>query len=116
MNRLLTAETRPRFSSGVRICTSVWRTTTLMLSTAPARASNTKDSQNQAGFGNSIQRPRQFTLESPNRTVATPNTATDQSIARPAFCSGGRCAIMNAQMTAPTAMALRSHPNPPGPV
>src|SRR6516162_5013448 len=35
MKRLLTAETRPRFSSGVSNCTNVWRTTTLTLSTTP---------------------------------------------------------------------------------
>ena len=40
MKTLLTAETRPRMGSGVSICTSVWRTTTLTLSTAPAKTSS----------------------------------------------------------------------------
>src|SRR5271169_4148230 len=83
MNKLLTAETRPRFSSGVRICTSVWRTMTLTLSTAPASASNANDSQNQNAFGSANQLPKQFWLVTPNKIVATPKIATDQSMARP---------------------------------
>lgn len=35
MNRLDTAETRPRMESGVTICTSVWRTKTETMSAAP---------------------------------------------------------------------------------
>ena len=46
MNTPLTAETRPRISSGVSICTSVWRTTTLMLSRAPTRNIIANESQN----------------------------------------------------------------------
>src|SRR5271170_1780354 len=77
MNRLLTAETRPRFSSGVKICTSVWRTTTLMLSTYPARASIAKANQNQNVSGRLSQLPRQFLFARPKRMVATPKIATD---------------------------------------
>src|SRR5881296_2101833 len=71
MKRLLTAETRPRISSGVSNCTSVWRITTLTLSTAPHRNSVANESQNH--------------FEKPKMIVATPKTATDQSNARPAF-------------------------------
>src|SRR5262249_34968877 len=45
MNTTLIAATRPRISSGVSVCISVPRTTTLMLSSAPAASSATKDSQ-----------------------------------------------------------------------
>src|ERR1700729_2350014 len=62
MNRLLTAETRPRFSSGVKICTSVCRTTTLMLSTKPATASIVNENQNQKEFGSASQWPKQLLL------------------------------------------------------
>src|ERR1035437_2411164 len=51
MNRLFAAETRPRFSSGVKICTSVARTTTLTLSTAPPKASSPNASQNHDASG-----------------------------------------------------------------
>ena len=46
INTPLTADTRPRISSGVSICTNVWRTTTLMLSSAPTRNIIESDSQN----------------------------------------------------------------------
>src|SRR5271154_6664549 len=91
MNRLLTAETRPRFSSGVRICTSVCRTTTLMLSTNPASASIVNENQNQNEFGSASQLPKQFLFATPKRIVATPKIATDKSIVLPAFFNGGRC-------------------------
>src|SRR4051812_23036990 len=74
MKRLLTAETRPRFASGVSNWTSVWRTTTLMLSKAPQT--------------NSIEKENQKDRESPKATVAIPKPATAQSKARPAFCIG----------------------------
>src|SRR5439155_1065481 len=60
MNNAFTADTRPRFSSGVRICTSVWRTTTLTLSTAPATTIITKANQNQDEFDRLIQFSKQF--------------------------------------------------------
>src|SRR3984957_14028182 len=63
MNRLLTAETRPRFSSGVKICTSVCRTTTLILSTKPVSASVRNANQNQNEF--EIELPKQFVFATP---------------------------------------------------
>src|SRR3984957_10137251 len=72
MNRLLTAETRPRFSSGVRICTSVCRTTTLILSTKPASASIVNENQNQNELGSASQSPKQLLFATPKRIVATP--------------------------------------------
>ena len=105
-----TAETRPRFSSGVRICTSVCRTMTLTLSTAPASANVANANQNQKALGIASKCPRQFWFATPNRIVATPKMATDNSIARPAFCIGGRCAMMNMQITAPMGIAFRSQP------
>src|SRR5262245_33135937 len=65
MNKLFTAETLPRFSSGVSNCTKVCRTTTLMLSTAPQMARASMETT--------------YDFEKPKRIVATPNTATDQS-------------------------------------
>src|SRR5882724_6598928 len=62
MNRLFTAETRPRISSGVSNCTSVCRTTTLTLSTTPQINSIANESQNQR--------------DKPNAIVAIPNAAT----------------------------------------
>src|SRR5581483_10140001 len=59
MNRLLTAETRPRFSSGVSNCTNVWRTTTLTLSTAPQTKSIANENQKER--------------DTPNAMVANPN-------------------------------------------
>jgi len=43
-----TALTRPRMSSGVSSCTSVWRTTMLTMSAQPPIASMTSESQNVA--------------------------------------------------------------------
>src|SRR5205823_10755854 len=65
INRLLTAETRPRISSGVSSCTRVCRTTTLTLSTAPQTKSIANDSQNDR--------------ERPKTTVARPNPVTAQT-------------------------------------
>src|SRR6185295_10561880 len=101
MNRLFTAETRPRFSSGVSICTSVCLTTTLTLSTAP--------------HTNSIEKETQNHRDNPNPMVAIPNNATAQSMARPAFSSGGRCAMIKAQSTAPSGIAACNNPSPDGP-
>src|SRR5262245_37428274 len=58
MNRLFTADTLPRFSSGVSNCTSVWRTTTLMLSVAPQAKSINNEHTND--------------VENPNPIVANP--------------------------------------------
>lgn len=44
MKGVFTAETRSRFSSGVRSCTMVWRMTTLTLSAAPQMTSKAKES------------------------------------------------------------------------
>src|ERR1035437_6366705 len=101
MNRLFTAETRPRFSSGVSNCTNVCRTTTLTLSTAPHNASIANENQNH--------------LERPNAIVATPNATTPQSSARPAFSIGGRCARNSAHTTAPMGNAAYKIPKPAGP-
>src|SRR5256884_9228473 len=65
MNRLFTAETLPRISSGVSSCTRVCRTTTLTLSTAPQTKSIANDSQNDR--------------ERPKTTVARPNAVTAQT-------------------------------------
>src|ERR1019366_9868070 len=62
MNTLLTAETRPRISLGVRNCTKLCRTTTLMLSDAPQTASISSDNQND--------------VESPKTMVTMPNVVT----------------------------------------
>src|SRR5207245_1429446 len=102
MNKLFTAETRPRFSSGVSNCTKVWRTTTLILSTAPQAKSIRKENQNH--------------LEKPNAIVANPNTATAHNKACPAFCNGGRCARIKAQRSDPIGSAACRKPNPVGPV
>src|SRR5881392_1437995 len=74
MKRLFTAETRPRFSSGVSNCTSVCLMTTLTLSTAPHTKSIDHESQNPS--------------EIPNTIVARPNPVTDHSNALPARCMG----------------------------
>src|SRR5215212_10902686 len=65
MNKLFTAETRPRFSSGVSNCTSVCRTSTLTWSATP----QTK----------SISHEKNKEVESPKAIVASPKPATDQS-------------------------------------
>src|SRR5437016_3320490 len=101
IKRLLTAETRPRISSGVSNCTSVCRTITLMLSANPQTKSIANDNQK--------------ILEKPKTTVATPKTITDQSSAGPALRNGGRCAINRAQMSEPIGNAEFKIPNPPSP-
>src|SRR5215831_15905816 len=101
MNKLFTADTRPRFSSGVSNCTNVCRTTTLMLSTKPQMKSITNETQNH--------------FETPKPIVANPKAATAHSSERPAFCSGGRCASTNAQSNDPNGKAAWSTPSPSGP-
>src|ERR1051325_5961075 len=101
MKRLLTAETRPRFSLGVSNCTSVCRTTTLTLSDMPQTTSVANESQNQR--------------DNPNAMVARPKMVTAQSSARPAFWSGGRCGSVNEQAMAPMGSAACNNPNPYGP-
>ena len=76
MKMLLTAETRPRISSGVTSCTIVPRMITLTLSKAPRRKSIANENQN--------------TRDSPNKMVAMPKPATHQSKVLPAFLMGGR--------------------------
>jgi hypothetical protein len=78
MKMLFTAPTRPRSSSGVRIWTSVLRTTTLTLSAAPSTRSAASDSGND--------------FESPKTIVARPKATTAVSSVRPARSSGPRCA------------------------
>src|SRR3954464_12852424 len=74
MNKLFTAETRPRISSGVSNCTNVCRTMTLTLSANPQI--------------NSIASDNQYDREMPKAIVAAPNTATAKINERPAFCIG----------------------------
>src|SRR5207302_4990275 len=62
MKMLLTAETRPRISSGVTNCTMDPRMITLTLSNAPIRNNTTSENQN--------------ILDNPKRIVATPNPVT----------------------------------------
>src|SRR5260221_465218 len=57
MKRLFTADTRPRFSSGVSSCTSVCRTMTLTLSTKPLNASSPNATQNHTTSGPGQHRP-----------------------------------------------------------
>ena len=101
MKTLLTAETRPRMASGVSICTSVWRTTTLTLSRAPTRNIIASESQNER--------------DRPKTIVAAPKPATAQSSVRPARRIGGRWASSIAMATAPTASAERRNPTPRAP-
>ena len=97
MKTVLTAETRPRMWSGVSTCTSVWRTTTEMLSTSPVMKSAKSDSQR--------------LRERPKTTTAAPKPATAQSMARPAWRMGGRCVRYMAIASEPTAGAARNQPN-----
>ncbi len=101
IKRLFTAETRPRFSSGVSSCTKVCRTTTLMLSVAPQTKSMSRENVND--------------LEKPNPMVASPNPTTAQSSARPARSIGGRWAKVNAESSEPTGIAACRMPKPLGP-
>ena len=101
MNTELTALTRPRIASGVSICTSVWRTTTLMVSAPPETASASIDNQKWP--------------DRPNTTIHTPNSATASISVRPTRRRRGQ-RVSSADMTrAPTAGALRSRPSPSGP-
>src|SRR5215468_6913162 len=71
INREFRADTRPRILSGVRTCTRVDRTTTLMLSQEPSRQSIAIESQ-------------KF-REIPNTTVTVPKPATATNRVRPAL-------------------------------
>src|SRR5450432_798768 len=101
MKTLFTADTRPRISSGVRSCTSVCRTTTLIMSSPPARISMTRESGNEC--------------ESPKTIVARPNPATAMSSDRPALRMGARPRRRMATNTAPIDGAARSQPKPSAP-
>src|SRR5207248_881497 len=101
MKRLFTAETRPRFSSGVSNCTRVWRTTTLTLSTKPQIKSMAKESQNH--------------LDKPKPIVPSPKMATAHKRVRPAFSKGGRWASKRAHKREPQGKADWSKPKLPGP-
>src|ERR1700688_1595516 len=97
-----TAITRPRISSGVRSCTSVARIITLTMSAAPKKISDNSDITK--------------LVDTPNKIVHIPNPATDHSSVGPAFPRSGRCASAMAVKAAPTPGAVRSNPNPHGPV
>ena len=101
MKIALTALTRPRISSGVSSCTSVWRTTTLTMSTAPLMNSATIDSQNQC--------------ERPNTMVVTPKMATHENRMVPARLRMVQRASTSDISNAPMAGAPRSRPRPSGP-
>ena len=91
MNTALTAETRPRIASGVSTWTSVPRTTTLTLSSAPVSASAMND--------------RTKLLDRPKTIVAAPKPATAHTRATPGRRSGGRWAMISAISRAPSAGA-----------
>ena len=74
MKTRFTADTRPRSSSGVSSWTTVWRITTLTLSSAPATKSAASESQNH--------------VESPKTMIASPNPATDHTSTRPSAGTG----------------------------
>ena len=76
--------------------------TTLTMSNAPASASAPSESQ-------------RLRL-SPNRIVHTPNPVTEMSKLRPVCAKGGQRVSAILVITAPTAGAARSSPNPDGPV
>src|ERR1035437_9136666 len=101
MNIMLTALTRPRISSGVEICTSVCRTTTLTMSHAPSTTSAATDNPT--------------FRDSPNTTVHAPNPPTHHSMIAPACRLNGRCASTIAMITAPVPGAPRRIPNPVAP-
>ena len=100
MNRLFTADTRPRSESGVSSCASASRITTLTASHAPA--------------ANSIANERKKFLERPNTTMAIPNPVTALTRAAPERRNGGRWATMTDVVTAPNDCAARSQPSPDG--
>src|ERR1051325_9442538 len=93
MKTELTAETRPRLESGVRIWMSVWRMTTEMLSNAPVKTRAIME--------------RVKDREKPKTMVARPKAATAQSRARPGRLRGGRWAWSMAMENAPMAGAAR---------
>ena len=97
-----TALTRPRMPSGVRICTSEWRITTLSRSAAPSTVSAASDTS-------------RF-VDTPNTMVATPNTRTAPKKIGPAPCWTGRRASTTDETSAPIAGAARNRPSPHGPV
>src|ERR1700730_791731 len=101
MKMLFTAETRPRFSSGVTNWTTEPRMITLTLSNAPTM--------------NSIPNDSQKILESPKIIVAIPKPVTHQSTVLPACFIGGNKANTGAIMKAPTAGDARIQPRPTGP-
>ena len=101
MNMVLTAPTRPRSASGVRICTRTWRITTLTLSAAPATA------RAAAATHAEVLRP--------NQMVAAANTATLQSSTGPARRNSGRNARNPAIRSAPAYGDARSTPISIGP-
>ena len=93
-----TALTRPRISGGVRSCTSEKRITTLTASAAPSTASASSD--------------RIRWVESPNRTVNSPNTEITPNSTWPMGSVSGRRASTTDMISAPTAGAARSSPSP----
>ena len=102
MKMELTADTRPRISSGVSSCTSVMRVTTLMLSAAPVTTKASSD------------KPK--CVDRPNTTMANPNTPTASSKRGPTRRLSGQRMSTSDMASAPTAGAARSSPRPVGPV
>ncbi len=102
VNSEFTALTRPRMSSGVSICTSVKRITTLTASDAPSTASAAIDSRND--------------VDSANTMVAMPNSATQKNMMRPICRVSGQLTSVADTATAPIAGAARNRPSPSGPV
>ncbi len=82
--------------SGVSICTSVCRTTTLMQSNAPAMNNAASDSANDR--------------DSPNTMIETPNPATAHNSACPALAIGRRCTSSSVITSAPAAGADQRKP------
>ena len=101
MKMLFTAITRPRTKSGVLVCSTDCRNTTLTLSKAPVSASIAHESQ--------------MDRESPKPMVARPKPATLHSMTGPARRMRGECAIVTAIRMAPTDGAARSQPSARGP-
>ena len=73
-----TDDTRPSMCSGTRSCSSVERTSTLTMSSAPLAASSSSDSANERDSANPI--------------MARPKPATASNSVRPAWGRGGRTA------------------------
>jgi hypothetical protein len=101
MKRVDTAATRPRMGSGVTSWTRVWRTKTLSMSAPPRIARATSEAHR--------------SLESPNPTVAAPNTATPANMISPALARIGRTESHSPTTVAPRAGPMRSRPKPCGP-